>query len=233
MEELGAALTSSLPQRLVAGFTDSWNSDGGASFFDKLDDTDADDDPILKQVELNKIQPRQGPMKPRVPILALPVATTSYGWDFNLSVIEDNKGHESDIEISRLRSNSAGSVSEKASIKCFLAFLLNSLVTVTIYLRFAASTSWPWIKAFCIVSYRMITNIEGERRIMMSDQLDESSNTSTFHANPQRLKEHRCRVFLYNSFEFVSSPLGMSVVTGLLLVLSYYRFRRYGTDAGD
>jgi hypothetical protein len=53
------------------------------------------------------------------------------------------------------------------------------------------------------------------------------------YVKPQKQREKQVRKFLIASWEFVSSPTGISVVTFSLFAYSYWKYRRYGTDAGD
>lgn len=196
-----------------------------SSFFD-VDgpDNEEEEDPILKQAEQNRINPRgiiPGNQRSRVPILPVNIQQQGMmvGYESDRSVASNR-----DVEAAQMLDEGIHHTANDNS--SWGRVITRGIIVLVAYMYDVILRSIPWVKASCVVLWSIAFTTGCERGRYMSPE-----DISRLELNRQR--ELVIRRFLVDSWEFVTSPMGMSVITGVLLLYSYARFRRYGTDAGD
>ena len=213
LEKMGLAFASQLPQRLT--ISDSKHK--GPSFFDGADD---EDDPILLQVEINKTNPNSSNwFKPRVaPLPDLPKKKVylSPGHNAENSILRDVESQEHTSKAA-IATSSDGGWKKK---------ILNMIVFLMAVIQVSCAVIMPWIKSFCLVLADMVINRSCNKGKYQSSYDIEAME-------PEECRKYRIRMLLINLWDFVSSATGLSVLTALFLFWSYWKFRRYGTDAGE
>jgi hypothetical protein len=204
-------LTIIAPRITVWNADDDGNTSGkGPSFFDAENE---EDDPILRQVEQNKINPAPKPLKPRVAPLPIIASHQQAGYESDKAMYRDMESQDV--------AHSLIAPTEKSWKKT----VLNMCVFLLAVSQVSLSIAWPWVKTFFVVVFNMALTSGCERgRYLDTDDISVMDQ--------QKQREVKVRNALINFWEFIASPTGVSVATMFFLLYSYWKFRRYGTDAG-
>jgi hypothetical protein len=152
----------------VTNVASSDTSNQKPSFFEDGPEND-DDDPILRQAEENRMNPRGAPSqhRPRVPVLPLSIQHMSIFSRYESD--KDSAASHSDIESHGPLGVTADDSSQNTE-KSWGKVIWSVILIVLAYLQFFVVRGTPWVLAFCQVMWSITWRTGCERGRYLSPE---------------------------------------------------------------